>query len=158
LVLSDNPAVQSFLHSEELLALALEELVDRHAGPPRDDLGDVLRPDLLAQEAAVALELAQLALLLRQVALELGDPAVAELGDLREVALALELLRLRAEVLERLLDLPHLLDRLLLGRPAGPDRLRALLEVSELLLDGLEPVLRRLVLLLRERRLLDLAR
>src|SRR5262249_25019798 len=85
LVLTNNPEVQSLLHAEELLALALEELVDRHSGPPRDDLVDVLGPDLLAQEAAVALELAQLALLLRQVALELGDPAVAELGDLREV-------------------------------------------------------------------------
>ena len=33
---------QAVFHSEQLLALALQHRVDRDAGPPRDDGGDVL--------------------------------------------------------------------------------------------------------------------
>ena len=42
---------QLVLHVEQLLALALEHLVDGNAGPARDHLGDLLGGDLLLQDA-----------------------------------------------------------------------------------------------------------
>ncbi len=42
LVLADDALGQRLLHLQELFALALQHLVDRHAGPARDDLRDVV--------------------------------------------------------------------------------------------------------------------
>ena len=41
LVLADDPPAQRIFHMEELLALALQHLVDGNAGPARDDGGDL---------------------------------------------------------------------------------------------------------------------
>jgi hypothetical protein len=50
LVLADDAVVEPLLHLDELLDLALHELGHRDAGPRRDDLGDVVGGDLLAEE------------------------------------------------------------------------------------------------------------
>src|SRR6476659_5536740 len=42
LVLADDTLVQALFHLDQLLDLAFEQLADRHAGPARDDLGDVV--------------------------------------------------------------------------------------------------------------------
>ena len=42
LVLADDARAQVLLHLQQLLALALQHLVDRDAGPARHDAGDVL--------------------------------------------------------------------------------------------------------------------
>ena len=47
LVLADDALVEPLLHVDELLGLALEQLVDRDPGPAGDDGGDVVLVDLL---------------------------------------------------------------------------------------------------------------
>ena len=55
LVLADHALAQPVLDVEQLLDLALEHPGHRDAGPLGDDLGDVLRVDLLLEHALVAL-------------------------------------------------------------------------------------------------------
>jgi len=64
--------VQNVVEAQELLALALHQAGDRDAGPARDDLGDLVLGDLLAQPGLSAL-------LLREP-LRLGLEAPFELG------------------------------------------------------------------------------
>ena len=40
--LADDALAELLLHAQELLALAFEHPVDRHAGPARDDLRDMV--------------------------------------------------------------------------------------------------------------------
>ncbi len=54
LVLANHALVQALLHLDQLLDLAFEQLRDRHAGPLRDNLGDVLLVDLLLQQCRAA--------------------------------------------------------------------------------------------------------
>src|SRR6266536_5554254 len=103
--------MQALLHVHELGDLALEQAADRDSGPARDDLGDVLGVDLLLEEA----HLARLGLLgLLQLALEVGDLAVAQLRGALEIGLALGALELAVSLLEALLDRRDLVDLLLL--------------------------------------------
>ena len=50
LVLADHALVQDLVEAQQLLALALHQARDRDAGPARDDLGDLVLGDLLAQQ------------------------------------------------------------------------------------------------------------
>ena len=50
LVLADDALVQLVLHADELGLLALQQPRDGHAGPRRDDLGDVVRVDLFLEQ------------------------------------------------------------------------------------------------------------
>ena len=50
LVLADHALVQHLVEAQQLLALALHQPADRDARPARDDLGDLLVGDLLAQQ------------------------------------------------------------------------------------------------------------
>src|SRR5207253_5022687 len=136
--------------------LALEHPADRDPGPDRDDLGDVLLVDLLLEQGTRALAVMQPLLLLGELALELGEAAVAELGGAGEVGHELGALGVVAELLDLLLDGAHRLERALLLLPALAERGRALLEVGELALERLEPLLRRGVGLLAQRLALDL--
>ena len=102
LVLADHPLVEDLVEAQQLLALALDQAGHRDAGPARDDLGDLLLGDLLAQELAAArLLLGELRLLLPELRLELRQLAVAQLGALVEVVLPLG----RLDLLAHLLDL-----------------------------------------------------
>ena len=56
---------------QQLVALAFEHLVDRHAGPARHDLGDVIGGHRLVDEHLVALGLD-----LGELALEIGNDAI----------------------------------------------------------------------------------
>ena len=64
LVLADDPLVEALLHLDELGGLALHQAADRDAGPRADDLGDVVRADLLLEQRARALERGERRLLL----------------------------------------------------------------------------------------------
>ena len=108
-VLADDALVEVLLEVDQLGRLGLHQPADRHAGPLRHDLGDVLGVDLLLQHAVVALQLVEVRGGVGDALLELGDAAVADLGGDVEVDLALEL---RAQLLE-----------LLLQRADGGDRL-----------------------------------
>src|SRR5262249_2498582 len=59
LVLSDHPHVETVLHFAELLGLALDHPVDRHARPLRHDRGDILLRDLFAEHRLTLLQVRQ---------------------------------------------------------------------------------------------------
>ena len=71
------------LHAQQLLALALQHLVDRHAGPARDDLRDVVGRHRLFHHAPRA---RRPRLDLGELLLELRDHAVGELAGALVVA------------------------------------------------------------------------
>ncbi len=87
---------------------------------------------------------------------ELGETAVLELGRARVVAAALRLFDLVADLLEVLLQLARSLNGVLLLLPVERQLVLLLLEIGELLFELLQPILRRLVLLLAQRLALDL--
>jgi hypothetical protein len=151
--LADDPLAELVLHAEQLVALALEHLVDRDAGPARHDLGDVVRGHGLLDHVA---GLAALLLGLLQLLLERRDRAVGELAGAGEVARPLRLVEVAPRLVELLLDLGRGDELLLLRHPAVGEDTALLLEVGELLVEPAEPVLRRRVALLLERLALDL--
>src|SRR3546814_4708377 len=83
-------------------------------------------------------------------------PILAELARLGEIAGALRLLELAARGVELFLDLRLGVNLVLLGLPLLREFGRLLFEICEFGLEGGEPVLRRRVAFLAERRFLDL--
>ncbi|KTT88433.1 hypothetical protein NS44R_15115, partial [Mammaliicoccus sciuri] len=135
--------------------LALEHLVDRHAGPARDDLRDVVGGDRLLHHLAAAM-LAFARLDIRKLPLQLGDPAIGQFARLLEFAATLRIGQLDAERIEFALQLLGVGELVLLRAPARRQRRRPLLEPGELLLQRLQTALRAGVVLLLQRLLLDL--
>ena len=156
LVLADDPLVQALLHADELGRLALHQAADRDAGPGRDDVGDVVRPDLLLEQGARALEAGEGLLLDRQPVAEFLVGPVLELGGRGEVGFAFGLLDARRERLELRLRGADRGDRGLLAFPALLHAAGDLLEVGQLLLEDREPGLRGVVGLLAQGLALDL--
>jgi hypothetical protein len=136
LVLADDAPVQPLLHLEQLLDLALDEPADRDAGPPADDVGDVVGVDLLLQHLAGGLERRERRLAIFQVGLELDELAVLELGRAVVVEGALGLLDLVAGPLDAVLELGDGLDRVALLLPPGAELVALLLELGDRPLDG----------------------
>ena len=132
---------------DELLDLALEQPVGRDPGPLRDDGGDVVLVDLLLDHRRGRGRPA-----LGQLALELREEPVADLGDARELAVALRALRLHAQLVDLAGDLLDAVEDVLLVRPAGRELVPARLRLGELLLERLA----RRGRLLRHRSELDL--
>ena len=128
----------------------------RDARRPAHDLGDVLGVDLLLQHLLLGLQLGELVGRRLDPALELGQAAVADLGRLAEVALALVAVRLLSCRLELALELADGRDGVLLGLPVGRHGRLLLLEVGELGLEPGETLDRGRVRLFLEGHLLDL--
>eukprot|EP01136_Pigoraptor_vietnamica_P037821 Opistho-1_new@106316 len=158
LVLPHHALVQLHLHVEQLLPLALHQLGDRDAGGARHHLGDLFGADQRAQQRRLAVDpaLGLLGLRVLELLLQLRQLAVLQLGDLVEVALALELLDLRADAVDVFLQVRRALGRGLLGLPHLVQIGRLALELRDVLLDQAEALLRGLVLLLAHRLALDL--
>ena len=138
--------LEELLHSKQLVLLALEHLRDWDAGPLRDDLGDLLVGDLVAQQLVAAVVLGLERLL--EPSLELGNLAVLELGHAAEIGRAPRLLELRFRALELLFDLRLALHGGLLRLPDLLEVRELALELLDLLLEVGEPALRRVVGLL----------
>ena len=156
-VLSDDPAVQVLLDAEQLLHLAFEHLVERHARPSRDDLGDVLLAHLFLEQRVVALHLDEAGLLLLERALQLVELAVAKLGGAAEVTHLLGAIRLVAHLLHALLDRREWRRAHPSPAPSASRSPRAaLLQVGELALEPSEAFLGSRVRLLAQRLALDL--
>src|SRR5579885_3443412 len=132
-------------------ALARQHLLDRDAGPARDDGGDVLVGHRLVDHPVSLRPLGRL-----QLALEIGDDAVGQLARPAPIALALHDLELGAGVFELLLQLLRARQLVLLGAPLRRQLGRALFELGQLLDEPAEALARSLVLLLLQRLLLDL--
>ena len=152
LVLADHAPVQDLLEAQELLLLALDEPGDGDPRPLGHDFRDLLLGNLLLEERGGAARLLEAL----QLGLELGNPAVAELGDLVQVVGALGLLHLEPGRLEVLAQLAHAPDRGLLLLPLELQGLGLLAHLGEFLAQGVQAALAGLVLLLGEGRLLDL--
>ena len=87
LALADDALGELVFHAQQLVALAFEHLVDRNAGPARDDLRDVVgRHGLLDHRRRFVIFL-RLGFL--ELPLELGDDAIGELAGPLEFARAL---------------------------------------------------------------------
>ena len=155
LVLPDDSPLDAVLHIDELFLLAFEEPCDGDARPLRDDLGDVLGPDLLLEEPAVFLELDQLVVRGCKLALELGYAAVSDLGNLVEFAAPLEGFLLALCLVDRGLELADVLDRALLVLPARLERAFLFPDLGQLLFEVGEPFFRGLVLFFLQRLALD---
>ena len=153
LALADDALGDLRLHGEQLLALAFQHLVDRDAGPARDDSCDHVGLDHLLRETPAAPLFLLDGLQLR---LKLGDDAIGELTGLGEVAAALRLVQLDARGVELFLDLLGAGELLLFFLPALAERVGALFQIHDLLLQPLQAVLGGAVGLLLQRLALDL--
>jgi len=135
-LLADDALADALLHVQELLALGLEQLGRRDAGPPRDDPRDRLGVDGLGQHRALGLHFLEAGARLFEALLGRGQLAVADRADALEVALALLLLGLGAQLLDQHLAGADRGDQLLLGRPARAQGARLLAELGADLLDA----------------------
>lgn len=88
LILADDALMQLVLEVDELLHLALHHLGHRDAGPGGHHLGDFLLRHLLLKDGTVLLLVVQGLFCLLQLALQLGDTAVANLGGPHQIAFA----------------------------------------------------------------------
>src|SRR5439155_18331248 len=155
-VLSHHALVEVLGQVVQLLALALDQPGDGDPGPARHHLGDVLLVDALLQEPpAAVLARAEPSLLLGELALELGELPVLELGHLVEIVLALGLLDLLLRLLDLLAQLAEAADGGLLALPLRAERVRLLAEVGQLLLEPPPALARAVVALLLEGLALD---
>ena len=137
--MADHALAICVFHVEQLLALAFEHLVDRDAGPARHDLGDeVGGPPPRLTCAAFVFGLLDLL----ELGFELGDHAVGELAGPGEIALALRLFELdarRSSCSFSFCASASLPFSSCQRRVSG----RLLLEIGDLLLELLQPVLLR---------------
>jgi len=148
--------VEDLVQAQQLVALALLEPAHRDPGPGRDDLGDLLLGDHLAQQPPAALLGRQLLLLGRQPPFQLGQLAVAQLGGPVQVVGPLGLLGLVADLLQLLAQLLDPADGLAFGLPLGPHGVGLAAEVGQLPAQLLQAGPAGRVGLLGQGRLLDL--
>ena len=138
LVLADHPLVEDLVQAQQLVALALLQPAHRDPGPGRDDLGDLLLGDHLAQQPPALLG-GQLLLLGRQPPFQLGQLAVAQLGGPVQVVGPLGLLGLVADLLQLLAQLLDPADGPAFGLPLGPHGVGLAAEVGQLPPQLLQP-------------------
>ena len=112
--------------------------------------------DLLSQEPSGTLPGCHVLFIHVQAMLELRQAAMSELGRAVEVVVALGVLDLMTDIFDLLPELPHLVDRLLLGLPLGSHRVGSLFQVCELFPQGGQSIAAGLVLFLFEGGFLDL--
>src|SRR3569623_1616723 len=155
LVLADHALVQALLHVDEAALLALQHLVDRDAGPLRDDRGDVLLGHLFAQERALALRRLHLGVLDRQLLLQLRRTAEAQLGGAVQVAPSLGQLGLGAGLFDLFFQRADAGDDRLLPLPDALHAVDPRAQRGDLRGHGDQALRARVVLLLAQRLLLD---
>ena len=156
LVLSHHALVQAVFHLEQLLDFAFHQPAHRNARPLADDFGDILFVDLFLEHALDRLQALQARLLVLDLRLEFRDAAVLQFRRHRVVAGSLGLFHFDPHALELLLELPAGLDRFFLLLPMRAELQVLFLEVGEVLLELLQPLLRGLVLLLAKGLAFDL--
>ena len=155
LVLADHALMDAILHLQQLVALALHQLADRNAGSARNDLGDFLGANLLAQQLELALfRPGQLGLV--QLRLQRRQLAVLNLGNLLQAAGALQRRHFRLEPIDVFLDMGGALHGRLFRLPDFFQIGVFARQLVDLLFQHGEPFPRSLVLFLLHRLALDL--
>ncbi len=155
-VLPDHAVVEPRLHPEQLLDFALHQAVDGDVRPAADDVGDVFFVDFLLQHPVPLLERGEPRLFGLDLLLERRKPAVLQLRGFRVVAGALRAVDFDAHLLELFLQLAPGKNGVFLLLPVAGQPALFFLEVSQLLLELLQALLRRLVCFLLEGLALDL--
>jgi len=158
LVLADHSLVQDILEMQELFFFALHQTGDRDAGPALDDPGDLLLRHLIPQQAVFSRRGAAFrqTFLLLQLLLQLGEPAVFELGSFIEIVFLLRPLHLAAYVLDLFPQGLHLADGGFLVLPFGLHGTELFPHFGKFLLDLGQVLLGKGVLFFFKRRLLNL--
>ncbi len=156
-LLTDHPFADSFLHTEELVLLALEQTRHRDPGPTGDRARDVLLGHLLGEDDAVLVLVGfeRIGSVL-ELLFEAHELAVTQLCRPLEISVALGAVGRLAGFFDLFLELLEPRDELLLLVPLGLEPRNLLLELGQILLDSGAALLRSLVLLLGQRTLLDL--
>ncbi len=139
-----------------MVAFAFHEATHRNARPAADDLSDLLLGDLLAQQPTRALLVLESGLFGFEALGELGQPSVAELACGVEVVVAFGAVGLDPDLFDLFAQRLDSADGLALGLPLGVHGVGLAALVGELTAQLLQPLLRRRVALLVERRFLDL--
>ena len=121
--LADDALADHLLHAQELFLLAFEHPVDRHTGPARDDLRDVIGGDGLLDHRAFAVAFGRGKLLL-----QVRNRVVGELAGALVVALALGVVEFDTRALKVSLELRGIGELALLRLPARRQIGRALLQ------------------------------
>ena len=114
--LADHARGNRLFHLQELVALALEHLVDRDPGPPRHHLGHVVLVDRLADKFAFA-GLLHFGFGCLQPLFQIRDDRIGKLACLFELAVALGLNQFAACVLKLFLQALRPVDPFLLAGP-----------------------------------------
>src|SRR6185437_8111278 len=156
LLLADHAIRQLLIELREPFAFALEHPRNWNARPARDDFGDVVRRDLLLQEPWAAVFARQLGLGFAHAPLERRDLAVGDLGRGGEIAAPRRLIGFDARLLDLLLDLADAAEHLLFLLPLRFHRRGFLAQLGQLALELLPALDCGAVLLLLQRRALDL--
>ena len=140
---------------QQLLALALHQLLDRDAGPAGHDAGDLLVGHAVAQEAVLLLLVGQL-LFGFQLFLQFGQSAVLQLRSLVQVILALRLLNGGIGLLDLLTQGLHLADGILLVLPLCLHAAEFILQFGQFFFQVAQTALAERIGLLFQADLLDL--
>ena len=156
ITLPDDAMRQFILELREPLTFRFEHALHRNPGPLRDYGRDVVVADLLLEESTPAVTHRHILRRLREVALQLRNPPIANLGRELQVAGARRLLGVGGGLIDQLLDATHLTERLLLLLPLRLHRRTLRLQLGQLALERHQPLPRRRVGLLLHRLTLDL--
>ena len=120
---------------QQLVALALHHAADGDAGPPADNLCNVVGRDLFAHHGVVALGVVQLLLYCGDVVFERFQASVAYLGHTFVVAFAFGPFGLQLEILHLLLVFLNLVHQCAFAFPLGPELLFLVFEFGDVLVE-----------------------
>ena len=147
--------MEHIVQMQQLLALALHQLLHGDAGPAGHDAGNLFIGHAVAQQAVFLLGGGDL-LLFFQLFLQLGQLAVFQLGGLVQVVFALGLLDGGIGLLDLLAQRLHLADGVLLVLPLCLHAAELILQLGQLFFEVLQTALAQSVGLLFQADLLDL--
>ena len=126
---------------QELLHLAFEQLRYRYAGPAADHLGDVFFVYFFFEQALAGLLLGQPRFFGLELALQLGQLAVFQLGGFVQIVLPLGLFDFDLGLFDLLAQPAQPLHAFFFGLPLGLEGVRFGLQIGHLFFDLLQPVL-----------------
>ena len=135
-LLADDTTTQGVFHRQQLFTLAFQHLLDRHPGPAADDPGDLLGINHLWAERV----LRRGSFFLCQLALQLGDLAIGDLGRPLQVPCPLGRDQFGAQAVQGLADLGGLTDLVLFRTPLGRHILRLGFKIDEFVLKLFQPL------------------
>ena len=151
--MADDALVQQIFEVHQLVHLAFHETADRHAGPLRHHLGNVLGVDFFLQHPLAGLQRVEVLGGVADAAFEFGNASVADLCRFFEIRLAFGMSAQRLQLLFQGADRGN---GLTLGLPVLLHLRGLRLQRHEFVVQGVEALTRRDVGLLLQGNLFDL--